>query len=400
MLLFYSMRVLDRYIIKEQLKIFFLAGFVLFSVLILEKVNFLSNLLITQRAPARMIGELLLYISPTFLTLAMPLAILMSTLMLFSRLSAENEVTAMRASGISLYRLLAPVFLVSIIAGVITLYVTTSLVHKGNLKFRQTVIRILQTNFNLDIKERKFYSDFPDLVIYVNENNDGVLKGVFISDQRNMKKPKIIESRRGLLIPNPGSEFVTMELQKGVIHSTTSAQAYRTIAFDKYVLSLDLSKKLSQPLEKEIPHLSIPELKARIASLSAEGKPAWAEMVALHKKYSIPLGCVVLGLLGAPVGIMTHRKGSAGGFGVGVLLIVLNYLFLMVGQGLGAGGKIPPAVAMWAPNVIMGSIGVYFIIRVSKDTMPTRLEMWFSEMWKNIRRLMAGKDSGRSSGSV
>jgi len=388
------MRVLDRYIIKEQLKIFFLAGFVLFSVLMLEKVNFLSTLLLTQHAPALMIGELLVYISPVFLTLAIPLAILMSTLMSFSRLSAENEVTAMRASGISLYRLLAPVLLISIIAGAITLYLTVNLTHRGNLAFRQTVITILQTNFNLDIKERKFYSDFPDMVIHVNENNDGALKGVFISDQRNRDKPKIIESRRGFLIPHPDSEFVTMKLEGGVIHTMTKSKAYRTIAFDEYDLSFDLSKRLNQPLEKEIPHLSVPELKARIESLRAEGKPANAEIVALHKKYSIPVGCVVLGLLGAPVGIMTHRRGSAGGFGVGVLLIVLNYFFLMMGQGLGAGGKIPPVAAMWAPNAIMALIGIYFIVRVSKDTMPTRPGIWLEEKWNGLRtRLMAGRNS-------
>lgn len=394
MVSFYPMRVLDRYIIKEQLKIFFLSGFILFSVLMLEKVNFLSTLLLTQNAPAGMVGELLIYISPVFLTLAMPLAVLMSTLMSFSRLSAENEVTAMRASGISLYRLLAPVFFLSVAAGAITLYLTTNLTHKGNLAFRQTVISILHTNFNLDIKERKFYSDFPGMVIHVNENNDGQLKGVFISDQRIPGKAKVIESTKGVLIPNPDSEFVTMRLENGVIHTTMKSKAYRTIAFDQYALSFDLSKRLNEPLEKEIPHLSVPELKARIESLKAEGKPANAEIVALHKKYSIPVGCIVLGLLGAPVGIMTHRRGSAGGFGIGVLLIVSNYFLLMMGQGLGAGGKIPPALAMWAPNVIMGLIGVYFTIRVSKDTMPTRAGIWLEEAWNRLWRFVAGRRGG------
>ncbi|VAX16125.1 hypothetical protein MNBD_NITROSPINAE03-2082 [hydrothermal vent metagenome] len=101
-----------------------------------------------------------------------------------------------------------------------------------------------------------------------------------------------------------------------------------------------------------------------------------------------------MGLLGAPVGIMTHRRGSAGGFGIGVLLIVLNYFFLMMGQGLGAGGKIPPVAAMWAPNAIMAIIGVYFIVRVSKDTMPTRPGIWLEEKWNGLRRrLMAGQNS-------
>ena len=385
MLVFYLMRVLDRYIIKEQLKIFFLASLVLFSVLTLEKVNFLSQLLLTQHAPVSMIGELMFYISPTFLTLATPLAVLMSALMSFSRMSADNEITAMRASGISLYRLLVPVLLLSMAAAAMTLYITTNLTHKGNLAFKNTVIEILQSNFNLEIKERRFYSNFPGLVIYVIENNDGALKGVFIADNRNAKKPKIIDADTGTLIKNPESEFITMELDNGVMHSETNAGAYRTIAFEKYNLSIDLSKKLQESLEKEIPHLSIPELKARIAALNKEGKPAYGEQVAIHKKYSIPAGCLILGLLGAPVGMITHRRRATSGFGMGVMLIVINYVLLMVGQGLGEGGKIPPAIAMWGPNVIMFALGIYVTIRVSKDTMPIFSEMKFMDFFKKSR---------------
>ncbi len=385
------MRVIDKYIIKEQSKIFFLAIFILFSVLMLEKVNFLSDLLLTQRAPVSMIARLLVYISPTFLTLAIPLAVLMSTLMSFSRLSAENEITAMRAGGISLYRLLAPALAMSVVAAGITLYLTVSLTHQGNLAFRQTVIEILQSNFNLDIKERKFYSDFPGFIIHVNENNDGILTGVFISDQRKQAKSKIIEARSGKLTPQADSEYMTMKLFDGVIHTITEGGAYRTISYNEYLLVLDLSKKLAQPLEKEIPHLSVPELRGKIASLESKGMTAYAETVAIYKKYSIPFGCLVLGLLGAPVGVMTHRRGKAGGFGAGVLLIVLNYLFLMVGEGLGSGGKIHPVIAMWGPNLVMGAIAFYIINRVSKDTMPSKLGLLISDAWKSIRSLWSRK---------
>jgi len=74
--------------------------------------------------------------------------------------------------------------------------------------------------------------------------------------------------------------------------------------------------------------------------------------------------------MGVSVGLVTYKKSSASGFGWGVLLIVLNYILLMVGQGLGEGEKIPAALSMWGPNVIMGAIGVWLMIRVTKDTMP------------------------------
>lgn len=380
------MYVLDRYIITEQVKIFLLATFVLFSVLALEKVNFLSNLLLTQHAPFSAVVKLALYISPTFLTLATPLAVLMSTLLLYSRLSADNEITAMRAGGVSMRRLMTPPLLLAIVAAAATLYLTVNLTHRGALAFRATVIEILQTSFQLDVREGRFIDTVPGLVMRVERSDGDSLGGVFIADQRQPGPPTIIEARRGFLSTNPGRGMVNMILYEGMIHSTTETGAYRVIAFDLYTLGFDLSKKLDEPLEKEIPHLSLEELKARIAELESKGEPADAERVALYKKYSIPLGCLALAILGVPVGIMTHKRGSAGGFGVGVLLIVLNYVLLMVGEGLGAGGKIPPEAAMWGPNIFLLALGAYLVARVSRDTMPTRLEIWLAEAWRWLRR--------------
>jgi lipopolysaccharide export system permease protein len=294
----------------------------------------------------------------------------MATLMAFSRFSADNEIIAMGSSGISPYRLLIPALIVSSVAAAITLLLTTSINHKGNVAFRTTVIKILQSNFNLDIKERRFHSSFPGLVIYVNNNEGNKLKGVFIADHRLSKRPKIIEAAEGVMLFSKNSEFITMRLTDGTSHSETKGGSYRTITFQQYDLTIDLTQKLSEPLEKEIPQLSITELRNRIKTRMNEGLSVSRESVALHKKFSIPFGCLVLGFMGVSVGLVTYKKSSASGFGWGVLLIVLNYILLMVGQGLGEGEKIPAALSMWGPNVIMGAIGVWLMIRVTKDTMP------------------------------
>lgn len=378
------MRVLDRYITAELLKVFFLAVFVLLSVLLLEKLNFLSELLLTKRASVGVIGRLLLYLTPSFLILATPLAVLLSSLMVFSRLSADNEVTAMRSTGVSLYRLLAPVTFMSLAACGGTLYLSTNVAHHANLEFRELVISVLKTSINAEIKERRFNSAFEDLIIHVDTNEDGRLKGVFISDNRDPEKPRIIEAREGRLITDPERDVVNIELSDGIIHRSGKAGMYRTIAFKNYALMMDLSKGLEKSFEKETPQMSIPELRARIRELKAEGKGAYAELVAIHKRFSAPIGCIALGLLGAPLGIMTHRRGAAGGFGLGVVMIVLNYLLWMIGQGLGAEGKAPPVLAIWAPNVIMGLAGLYLVLRVSKETMPTRFGLWLSEKRKAL----------------
>ncbi|MBI5815337.1 MAG: LptF/LptG family permease [Nitrospinae bacterium] len=380
------MRTLDRYIFKELAKIFFLAALVLLCVLLLEKVNFLSGLLLTKGASFGAIGMILLYLSPSFMVLAAPLACLMAALMVFSRLSAENEITAMKSSGMSMARILAPAAALSAVVFAATLYLSVNVVHEGNIRFAQVVRDVLGANVNLQLKERKFNESFNGLLIHITEKKDGYLYGVFISDQRRRDKPRIIEARKGRLAGSDEAQQAVMELSDGVIHSLDISGAYQTISFGQYTLRLDLSGEYAKPMEKEIPQLSIAELGERIDRLKSEGRGAYAELVALHKAFSAPVGCLILGVLGAPLGIMTHRRGSAGGFGMGVVMILVNYLLWMIGQGLGSEGKLPPVIAIWAPNIIMGGACVFLAMRVSKDGEPTMAERWISEAIHKLSR--------------
>lgn len=377
------MTILDYYIFKEQLKIFLISLFTILAALLLEKVSFLSSLFLSQSASISLAGWLLLYLCPSFMTLAAPLAVLMSSLMAFSRMASDNEITAMRAGGLSFARLLAPVMVFSALAAGGALYLSVYVVHDGNILFQQTAMRILSQTFQTEFKERRFYSNFPGLMIYVRSNKDGRLGGVFISDGRREGEANIIEAQTGVIASDQETGIVTLGLRDGVIHST--GQGYRTIAFGEYALKMDLGQKLNQPLQKEAPQLSIPELYEVIAKNQAAGKPSFREEVEIHKKFAIPLGSLTLGALGALAAVMTHRRGSSGGFGLGVILMALNYLLIMIGQGLGAGGKIPPTAGVWGPDAAMVAVTALIFIRVSKDSMPTRLETRLSEGWKKLR---------------
>lgn len=385
MLSFFTMLTLDRYIVSEQLKIFWMSVLLLLMVLLMDKVRFLADLFLTKNASAMTIGKMLLYLTPSFFVLAAPLAMLMSTLLVFSRLSADNEITAMKASGISTYRLLWPVFLVSVLIFGATLYVSLSLEHTSNIKFRETGLTLLKSNLNVQIKERRFNSTFENLIVHVNERKDETLKGVFISDHRNPDVTKVIEAKEGRIA---GSEDTigAIDLKDGVIHTIRSDGAYQTIAFNFYSLKIDYSDEMNKPFKKDIPQLSPTELKQRIKRLKMKGEAPNAEIVAFHKKFSAPVGCIVLGLLAAPLGLMTKSRGAGGGFGLGVLMIVVNYILWMLGQWLGAGGKVPPALAIWAPNIIMGALAAYLIVHIAD-------EKSFAWSWAKIRKKIMGARS-------
>jgi lipopolysaccharide export system permease protein len=383
------MSTLDRYIFWEQAKVFFISLIVLLCVLLLEKVNFLSGLLLTKDASFKSIGLILLYLSPSFLVLAAPLATLMSALLTFSRLAADNEITAMKTGGLSTIRIIAPTIALSTLALLATVHLSVNVAHEWNLNFQEAVADIIKSNLSAGIKERRFNESFKNLLIHVNGNNDGALTGIFISDQRDLERPRIIEARKGTLRTSDNGQTVTMELEKGVVHTMAAEGSYRTMGYDSYTLKVSAGEEYTRPVNKEIPQLSLPELSARIAALTNEGIPASAEKVAFHKAFSAPVGCLVLGILGATLGLLTHKRGSAGGFGLGVLMIVINYLLWMIGQGLGSEGKLPPVLAIWAPDIIMGAVGLYLIYMVSVDAEPPKaLRMAWSKIvgWKAWKR--------------
>jgi lipopolysaccharide export system permease protein len=385
------MRLLDRYLLGEQTRILVMAMTTLLGVLLLEKLNFLSSLLLSEGAGLAAIGKLLLYLLPTFLTLSAPLALLMSSLMLFSRLCADNEFTAMRACGISFYRLLIPVFIISTVLFALVFYNSIFITHKANIAFRKAVIEIVKLNVDSQLRERSFNSAFDGYVIHLEKKNGENIEGVFISESRPGKKPRIIEAEAGGMKVNPTGSALVFYLKNGVIHNDNGQNGYRTIAFERYSLAISLGNK-NEVFNKEIPHLSVSELSERIKSIETRYsngeniKPPYAEKVALYQKFASPLGCIALGLLGAPLGMLTRQRGSGGGFGFGVIMIVVNYLLFIIGQGLGSEGKIDPFLAIFGPNILMGGLGIYLIVRVSKNSMPSRYSFRLRQLFSKTAR--------------
>jgi len=271
--------------------------------------------------------------------------------------------------------------LVAMVAFSATLYLSLGVTHRSNYAFRMTVLEILKSNLNLDLKERRFNDRFDGYLIHFEEKKGEVMKGFFISDQRNKERSRIIEATEGIMESDREYDVVNFILSDGVIHTLGDAGVYQTIAFTRYTLRIDLTDGAGQSFEKEIPHLSPDELRKRIDTIDEqvragipEATPPYAERVALYQKYAAPVGCIALGLLGAPLGMLTNRRGKSGGFGLGVVMIICNYILWVLGQGLGSEGKLPPLLGVWGPNLVMGGLASLLILLVAQDAVGSRTD--------------------------
>ena len=186
------------------------------------------------------IGMLFIYIIPSFLTMTIPMSFLLALLLAFGRLSSDGEVTAMKASGVSLYQMLIPVTVLSILAYIMTFYLFIYALPWGNESFRVKVFDIASARASAAIKEGVFNDDFEGIVLYVEkfENAGERMQGIMIYDQRE-KEGYTIFAGDGSIVSDPEAMTVTMYLKNGEIHQVGKRLSYDRVAFSTYDMRLN-----------------------------------------------------------------------------------------------------------------------------------------------------------------
>lgn len=389
------MKIINRYILKELFYTFLLSIFVFTIVLILNKVLQLTELVVNKGVPLVTILKLLLFLFPSLLIIIIPISILVASITTFSRLSTDNEIIILKTAGISLYRLLLPIIILSLFAYLFTNFLTFKALPWGTQSFKNLMFQIIQSKASLDIKERIFNDYFDGLVIYVKEApiSNKLMKGVFISDSRKSENPQTIIAKEGVLLTDPVSMKVLLRLKDGSIHQLEKTKdSYQLIHFSTYDLSLDIYKTLSAKKDepKTLKEMTISDIKKKIESLKKGTKEYNRALIEYYKKFSLPIACLILGFVGAPLGIVNRRSGRSGGFAISAVVVFFYYVMLTMGEGLGDEGKIHPLIAMWFPNLLLSIMGIYLVVKTGKES-PFKISgfiinhiVFFIKRMKNI----------------
>src|SRR5262249_31414718 len=360
-------RIIDRYIWKELAFPFFLGLFVFTFLLLLDKIFDLTDLIINKGVPVHLVTLLLIYILPAFLVLTIPIGFLLAILVAFGRLSADMEIVALKASGVSPLRLLRPVLVFAAGAAVVTGWLMMEAVPRANYAFKSLIFDILRTQASVGLKARIFNDTCGTFAIYIEEMAPAQigLRNVFVADERNPDEIRIITAKEGRLLSDEVNRRVTLRLINGTVHETgpRTLQKYRQVLFRLYDLTLTLENPLvkSGDTPKGDREMSLTELHENAAQAGAAGGNPAPFVVEIHKKYAIPAACLVFAIVGVPLGIRAHRGGRWAAFVVLLPVVLFYYIFLTVGEQLGDARRIPPWVAMWTPNLVVGSLGLYLL---------------------------------------
>jgi len=323
----------------------------------------------------RMISCLL----PGMILFALPAVLLMSVFVAFHRLSNDNELQAMKTSGISLYQMLPPVVLISLAGFLVALFLSSSAGPWGRKSFKDLVFMIAHSRADLGIKERIFSEPFKGITFYVSNfmPAEKEMKDVFLVDRRDPTVTTTIVAREGRIDSREDVKLITVRFFDGTIFMMDKKQEEgRTMTFSTYDLGIGLDDIIPALAgrEKDPKEMSFEELRK---SLKARGKQRNRQneiLVELMERFSIPLAVLLMGLIGAPLGAQLRAGGRLVGIVVSLLVFLFYYLFLIGARNIGETGFLNPAIGSWLPVVFLLGACLYLMKRSGEEKTIAILE--------------------------
>lgn len=357
------MKILDRYIFLELLLpliggvlafSFILAGSSILPQLIAESIKF--------NIPLHDLIILILLRLPWILTLSMPMATLFAAITVFGRLGNDLEIIALRANGISSLRLMIPTIIVGIGVSLLAFSFTEYIVPRAAstaetiaLTYKNQQKPIITSNINITEYDKK---NNPKRMIHIGEMNQSILENITISEYSEGFLTRLIRSKKGKWIQSG-----TWEFYDGFMHNFYPSDPYKLtmVEFKKEVINLKMTPKNFEQREKGLDEMNRKEILEKIEFKRKTGEDPIKYIMDYHLKLSVAFSCLIYSILGASMGLTPHRSSSALGLGLSIVVILVYIVLMSIGMGMGLSKMIPPILAAWLPNIVVGIFSLFLL---------------------------------------
>jgi len=448
--------ILSRYVGRSLVRPFLLGFSVVTFLLTLEMLIDYLDLILGKGIAAWMVGKLFVLGLGWMVVLSVPCGVLVAALMAFGQMSQDNEITALRASGINLFSAMVPAIVISVLVAVALALFNNYILPDTNHAFANLVTDINRIRPTAHIQEGVFIDDFEGYNLFIRKLNDrtGEMRDVLIIDAtQNRSSPRTIVANEGELRFLPDQNAISLDLRSGEIHEADPNDPtgrYHRLAFNEEVMvlsgatqalarasarsrgdremSVELMNREIENLRVDLrttqtqidsslariglksvrdlpdihpekqkrgliaktlagvagvltgrhqrPHSPhdisvdkrrrIEDVEVQLSQLEGIRKRIDRFRVEIQKKFSIPFACIIFVLVGAPLGMRARRGGMAVGF-VSVAFFLFYYLCLIGGEQLADRAIMPPWLAMWLPNIVLGLLGARLTYLVTRS---------------------------------
>jgi len=397
------MKIFDRYLIREFLGPFFLSLWVLAFILLMDRLFLLVDLLVRKGIRIEVVGEIALLSLPSVIAYTGPLGTLIGSVMVAGRLAQDNEITAIRASGISLFRCFLPLIILTISLMFVMTGFNGFLWPESEHKVRGLLMDIARKKPATRIQEGVFMDEFEGYTIYIGriDERKSIIRdiAVFAKDPKGL--PNLITAKNGTISNSEDGQFIRLTLFDGEIHELVEKDRYRRLLFTKHIINIpvdvemvrkerqyrgdselvlwalwariralvkeigelkksihNLNQKAIEPPDRKL--LQIEEHKTKVRYKQQEMN---RYLVETHKKLSLAFSCFFFLFFGVPLGILLRRGGIGFGFMVGLIFFAIYYILLIAGEDLADTQKISPFIGMWLPNLILMPVVIELLLR-------------------------------------
>ena len=374
------MKILDRYLVREILPPLLMALVGLTFVLMMPPILQNAERLIAKGVSWSIIFRALLTLTPQALSVTIPMALLFGVLFGLGRLSADREFVALQACGVSIFRLMRPVALLAVLATAATAYETIVALPDANQTYRELTFNAVAAGAESDIKPRVFFTTFPNRVLYVRDvPPDNGWRDVFLADATQADRTTVYMARRGRLAIDRVKRKVELVLEDGTMHTTylNKPDAYDGNTFERQVLDMDAEAVFPRTqIVKGDNEKSIAELRQTAAENAAHGQLNFSQLYTIQQKFSLPGACLVLGLIGLALGVNNRKDGKLASFALGTGVVFAYYVLLYSSRAAALAGRLPPGLAPWVVNLILGAAGIALVIwRAGSADHPIRISI-------------------------
>jgi len=329
------------------------------------------------------------YLIPFVWVFALPMGMMTATLLVFGRFSADQELTAARASGISLLSLVMPVLLLSLLCCALSAWFNMELGPRCRVAYKQLILDVRNELLNAQLPEGRFIRDFPGFIFYVKKNDGGMLKEVMIYRlQSETNSDTTLYAASGQLKPDRANNQLVVDLfDASSVTVTPKGNAINT--FPTLTLSFDLNTKTNRTVKPKISDMTFLQLRQELHTLenlqrsasTNSGEKLSLELmaagkqqkdfvepvrVAMHRQVAFAFACFGFTLVGIPLGIRVHRRETNIGIAMALVLVLIYYAFIMLGDSLSGRPEFFPHLILWVPNIIFQAVGAVLLWRANR----------------------------------
>jgi lipopolysaccharide export system permease protein len=344
-----------------------------FLLLVGSVLNDIFELVASGKAPLILIGKALLLLVPFVLAFSLPIGLLTATLLLFGRLSADHELTALKASGISPLRLATPVLgfgsAMALVCAAFNLYLSPV----ARVEFKELRDGVLRTQGTSLLSDGRFIELGPRVTLYAQKVTGPKMSGVLIYGMTNWVTGGRTNLIRNLDVYAPEGELLfdahqrpfRLRLQR-VQGLYLSGSEWQPLFLDEYFYDIPDFRSGAQQSPK-ITDMTLPELLAERRRVGRDGGPVTPITVQIHRNLSFSFACLGFAMVGMPLGVRAHRRETNIGIAIALALLAIYYSFLLIGSALDTRPQFHPELIVWIPTVLFIGTGTGLLWRLNRQ---------------------------------